>query len=237
MVDYYKVVVELEPGEFKPVPAFGRFLDVIDVSGVNISDILIGADSGELLPIPDILPLRQSFSRIRIKNSGSAKATVTLLVGLKEIEPLRQSVVLYKDLTGTKDIRVVDSTIALPVDIQYQSIDLTVVPKPGFVENSVTATGIDALTTVLDLDTRLYRYLYMKMRNTGANALDVYVRGYYLYGGTLYKTLTSAVPLAAGSDLILELSNCGYAEVKVVAQADVSGSPSDLLIEYIMKSI
>lgn len=130
-------------------------------------------------------------------------------------------------------IDIQSSYIMVPVDIQGQNIDLIVVPK--YEENSVSKSGVDSETTVLDLDTRLYRSLGISLKNTGSNDLVYRITALTKYDGSIEVEIVSSTTLGAGASKLETLDVSKYARIKLYAAAATSGSPSDISVEYIIK--
>lgn len=169
---------------------------------------------------------------------------VCLSILPEEIAALKDQLRLTR-LFAIVDVRHVDATvmvpvdiqgvyIQVPVDIQGQAVDLVTVPKR--VEDSKTVTSIDSETVVVDVDVRLYRSMGIALKNVGSNDLVYRVVGHAVYNGTVETTIVSTTTLAAGGSAFHSIDVDGLARLRVIAAAATSGNPSDLRIEYILKA-
>lgn len=131
-------------------------------------------------------------------------------------------------------VDVQGAVIMMPVDIQGQAIDLIVIPKTE--EGNGSETGIDTEVSVLTITTLHHKNLGLALKNTGANDLTYSIVGYYNQNGTITEDISIDVSLPANSSAFEKLDVSKYAKIEIKAMASISGNPSDLNWEYILKA-
>ena len=122
----------------------------------------------------------------------------------------------------------------LKVVLQEANTDLVV--KPRYVEDSVSQNSIDAEVVVLDIDVRQYRYMGVGLKNTGANSLDYKIEARVKYDGTIAEEVVGYTTLSAGAETVSKIDVSRYARIRIYAKATTSGSPSNILVEYVLKT-
>jgi len=170
-VAYYTKAFTIPPNSTVSEYMVGDFVDIISFTG-DITKIYISFNDGEFVEIDRALPCTTLFTKISLMNASSSEAKVILLVGREYFKGLvTRSDVVIMSSKAILETKLVDTTIALPIDIQYRR-------KEAFTlySGTVTASGNSA-----DIDVSNYSGMEIQLKITGVSgtnpSLSVYIEG------------------------------------------------------------